>query len=717
MNLLIANVPTRGQILDLLENNQVVAAVCLEERKGKLRLLTESGREINAASKQVVHLHDLYLDTDQAREALTRVLQIRAVRREALVAEVDIPGLWEVLKDETRHFAAIELAELAFGEGNDDQIAAVLHALYRERIHFRGRGDTGFRPTDAATVAAVLIQRAREEEKVTRARRVSDWLRAACDGQLLPIPPEGTEIIEMLKDLALNGEESRSRERLREIFRVAKLDEKEAPFQLLVRLGVWDPDENLMLLRLDTRRVLPDKVEKEARILADATNWSWQKDPRLDLRELTVYTVDSASTLDVDDALSLTVVPGGFEVGIHITDVSAVIRRDSLLDGEARLRGTSIYLPDLYIPMLPTVISEDLCSLTEGVLRPAISLFVTVDTAGAVRARRFAFTVLRVIRRTYKEVDALLASDEKSPWHTFLAIAQSWRAERWARGALFLTFPELTVTVATDGKVNVEREECETGARILVSEMMIQANRLSAAVMKEAEVPCIYRGQTAPRERLFEGVVPDDLWLNYRQRMQLSRAEVGIEPIVHHGLGVESYATISSPLRRYADLVNQRQFAAFLRGEPLPYTMLELKAILSAIERPVSQSSLLEQNRRRYWLLRLLEQRRGLETDALVVAIHGQRIQIVLPEFMLETTLPATTYFSLQPGQWLRVEITRANALEDILRVEIVNQPTLVHEQVEIESDRLDRYNQRTKKNVIEQADGIERTSSRSSQA
>lgn len=664
--------PVRGQVIDLLEDNQIVAAVCMEERKGKFRMITESGKEIYATTKQIAHLHDFRLDITQSREALTRTLQTRAARRECLVTKVDIPGLWEVLKSEPGDFSAKELAELAFGEAGDEQIAAVLRALYRERIHFRGRGGD-FRPTDATTVVAILTQRAREEEKSSRARRVNDWLRASWDGQPLALPPEGPEIIEMFKDVALNGEEARAREQVKEILRATELDEEEAPYQLLVRLGEWSPDENLTLLRLGTRRIFSPEVLAEATRLTHVEQWPWWNEPREDLTGLAVYTVDSATTRDVDDAISLTTVPGGFEVGIHITDVATVVLHDSPLDIEARLRGTSIYLPDLCIPMLPPVISEGLCSLEEGVLRPALSLFIAVDEAGEVQRRRFSFTVLRVTRCTYQEVDAILASDETSHWHTLLRIAQAWRAARWARGALFLTFPEITLALGNNGKITIEREERETGSKILVSEMMIQANRFGAIVLMEAGLPALYRGQPAPRERLFEGIVPEDLWLNYRQRMQLSRAETKMEPMFHHGLGIEAYATISSPLRRYTDLVNQRQLSAFLRGIAPYYTNKELESLLGGIERPVSQAPILEQNRRRYWLLRLLEQRRGLETDALVVGVHGQRIPIVLPEFMLDTTLPTNTPPHLHPGQWLRVRIVRARALEDILRVDVVS--------------------------------------------
>ncbi len=673
----LSQLPLPGQVADLVEDSRVIAAVCLEDRKGKLRMLTEAGREINISHRQVLHVQGLSLDILQNRETLTRMLQARAAAREALAATVEITELWEILKGEDSDFSIVDLVELLFGNAEDDSIAAMLSALYRDRVYFRSRGDL-FHPTDPDTVAAILTQRAREEEKEARAKRLTAWVRSVWEGQPLPQPSEAPVLIEMLKDVVLNGEEAASRGPVVDTLRAVGLhNENDVYFQLLVRMGEWDRNENLLLLRLGTRQALSPEASAEAEQLAQTIHWPWQEEPREDLTDKTIYTVDSASTQDVDDALSLTALTEGWEVGIHITDVAAVIHRESGIDEEARLRATSLYLPDRYIPMLPPVLSENLCSLTAGALRPAISLFVTVNAEGAVCGWRFSRTLLRVAQRmTYDAVDAVFAENREEsqdlPWHRLLDIARSWRAARQAEGALFLTFPEVSVTVDAEGTIQTERFDRERDSQLLVSEMMIQTNHLAATTLRDAGIPCLYRGQAAPRERLFEGVLPDDLWINYRQRMLLFRAENKTEPTFHHGLGLDAYAMTSSPLRRYTDLINQRQLTAYLTGEVPPYSVEDLNAILAALDRPVSQSSLLEQNRRRFWLLRQLEEQRGIETMALVVAIYGQRIQITLPEWMLETNLSAGSNPDLQPGQWLQVRVTRVQAMEDILRVVVV---------------------------------------------
>ena len=668
------NLPSPGQLLDLFDDNRIVAAVCLEERKGKLRILTESGRELNVSPKQVVYSYSARLDIEQAREGLIRALHNRASRYQVQSDKVDIQGLWEILQEDPRDYPATELADLALGDQGDDAVAGVLRALLNERIHFRQRPE-GFRPTDPAVVAQMLTQRQREEEKESRLRRLSAWLQGVASGQTgLEVPPEGQEVIALLKEAALNGEEVRSRDRLGELLRQAGLHEEGTPFDLLVKLGEWSPHENLLLLRLGTPQQWPEEVLAEAEALANAPQLPWQQEQREDLQHLPLYTVDSASTLDVDDGLSLVpLAEGGWEVGIHITDVAAVVPPDGPLDQEARRRGTSVYLPDLRIPMLPPVLSENLCSLSAGQHRPAISLLIQVDNTATVRSWRLALTIVRVTERlTYDEVDRRLANGDSDYWQPLLTIAQAWRQARQANGALFLTFPEVTVTVGEEGKVTIKRDTREAPSQLVVSEMMIQANHLTATALNQAGLACVYRGQPAPRERILEGPVPDDLWINYRQRMQLSRAESKTEPTIHHGLGVETYTTASSPIRRYLDLTVQRQLRSWLQGKTPAHDKQTLATILTEIDSPVGQASQLEQNRRRYWLLHHLEKHRGLELPALVINHYGQRIQCVLPDYMLETALPTAGNGGLQPGQWLRVKISRVRAIEDILKVDVV---------------------------------------------
>lgn len=659
-----------GQIVEFIEEGRVICAICLEERKGRVRCLTESLREVTLSSARLVHLSEERLSLNQSRESLARHLQGRSATRQELAKQIQVEELWEVLHEEHEEYTPKELAELAFGRAGDDHSSAVIRAMLADRLYFKFRVK-GFRPNDQETVEKILAQRSREEEKERQIQHGAEWVRAIWAGRNEPPPPEEQEIVESLKDYALYGKGARSAQAAEEMLRRAGLTHPLAAFSALVKMGVWSMDENLHLHRYGTRREFPPAVLEQALALKEIV-WATKYGPgaREDMRERPIYTIDEPYTKDIDDALGIEPLPEGFRVGIYIADVSELIPKGSPLDREAALRATSIYLPEERIPMFPSEVSEGLCSLHEGEVRPAVGLLVDVDRHGGLMDHRFCLCWIRVKQRmSYAEADAT-AHDPQGPLGRLFRIALAWREQRVRSGALLLPLPEVIVKVDEAGEISLERRDRETPSQVLVSEMMIQVNRMAAQRLKEASIPAIYRAQGEARERIVEAH-GGDLLLNYRQRRLLNRAEFLLEPGFHTGLGVEAYVTVTSPIRRFYDLVMQRQLVAFIKGETPRYNREELEKILMNSEEILTQAAQMEQARQRYWLLRYLEGRKGLMTQALVLGRYGKKVQLLLPEFMLETSLPAASAPWLQEGMEVAVRIARAKAIEDELRVEI----------------------------------------------
>jgi len=173
----------------------------------------------------------------------------------------------------------------------------------------------------------------------------------------------------------------------------------------------------------------------------------------------------------------------------------------------------------------------------------------------------------------------------------------------------------------------------------------------------------------APTERLIKGE-KDDLWLNYRQRKLLSRAETSTVAGDHNGLGLEVYTNATSPLRRYIDLIVQRQIKDVLRGGKGAYQKEDLDEILMKLEEVLSQKAIMEQMQRRYWILKYLEGHIGQKTAAMVLDRFKNRSFLLLTDYLLETTIPNNISLSADPGEEISVRIKRVNSRADLIRVE-----------------------------------------------
>ena len=333
----------------------------------------------------------------------------------------------------------------------------------------------------------------------------------------------------------------------------ARLSPAEAPFRLLVRLGVFQEDEDLDLHRLEVPREFSPRP------------WPWPgswprprlADPyaaqRRDLTGLAIITIDGERTRDFDDALSLEAVAEGWRLGIHIADVSAQVLPRTPLDLEAQARGTSIYLPEHRLPMLPEELSEDTVSLLVHQERRALSFLVTLSPDAELKDWEIVPSLIKVQRRlTYHEVDNLLTQDQQLT--TLSHLSRRLKERRLARGGYELKLPEVWVTFTPQGETQVVVEDQETLSRQLVAEAMVLANSLAARFLADHGIAALYRGQPGPREPIRPHADKSllDLW---QDRRRLSRVVMDLTPTPHWGLGRPRYTFATSPIRRYLDLV------------------------------------------------------------------------------------------------------------------------------------------------------------------
>ncbi len=406
------------------------------------------------------------------------------------------------------------------------------------------------------------------------------------------------------------------------------------PAFLVEVLGADDrPEHDLRSItsqfRLRTR--FPARVEAEAAACGEPG--AAERRGREDLRDQLVITIDPADARDHDDALSLRELGDGrTEVGIHIADVSHYVRVGGALDSEALERGTSCYLPDGVVPMLPERLSADLCSLREGVDRLALSVFAVLDPQGVLLQYRFAETVVRSrAKLSYEQVEAALHGEADLPGGIgavctrLMDLARVQRRRRLAVGALALESPETRAVVDEHGApVTIERRP-HLESHELIEEFMLLANRCvgeAGAVRgagllwriheppherKLAELDAVLRALGLPRlGRLDEphralqallAVPLDEVRRRLVHRLalrSLTRARYSERDYGHFGLATREYCHFTSPIRRYPDLHVHRRVREWLHrrrdGAPDPVENAALAARCSATEQNATEA-------------------------------------------------------------------------------------------------------------------------------
>jgi len=394
---------------------------------------------------------------------------------------------------------------------------------------------------------------------------------------------------------------------------------------------------------------------------------------REDLRDLSVLTIDGPLTQDFDDAVSLQMIGEELHLGVHIADVASVIPEGSLLDTTAAERASSQYLPRKQIPMFPEGLSADTLSLRQGHDRNAISLLARFDRSGALIDYRFVPTVIRVRERLmYEDVNKTI--ERHALLQEMHKLSQRLRRKRLEQGAMSLSLPELEVRFNGNGALLLELVEQETPSRTIIAEFMILYNWLAAKFCMENRIPILFRSQPGPSEKL-----PLDekgyLYYVFQQRRKLSPLSIQTAPGPHTGLGVDVYIHATSPIRRYLDLVNQRQIRHFLLQNGAVYDDKMLEEIRIAEEPTLKKLGLIKRNRLRYWVLKYLTINRGGKLRAIVLDELKTKYRVALTDFLMIVDLKRKTGVILRQGQEISVRVTKADPWEDILTLEYMEEP------------------------------------------
>lgn len=326
---------------------------------------------------------------------------------------------------------------------------------------------------------------------------------------------------------------------------------------------------------------------------------------RVDLRELDIVTIDGEDAKDLDDAVWVRKEEKGYTLGVHIADVSHYVKEGSALDKEAYRRGTSVYLVDRVLPMLPPSLSNGICSLNAGEDRLAMSVVMELDNQGEIVDYEIFRSVIRVKERmTYTDVNRILKERDKSLILRYKnlvdmlvemqELAACLREKRMQRGALDFDFPETKVVLGENGVPLVVEKRVHDVAESIIEEFMIKANEVVAYHLFARSVPTLYRVHERPDKEALDGIrqilglfgrklpkgevtpgmvskvlkevkgAPEERFISSMILRSMKHARYSPLPLGHFGLASQYYVHFTSPIRRYPDLVVHRGLTCLL---------------------------------------------------------------------------------------------------------------------------------------------------------
>ncbi len=563
------------------------AARVHETGSKRITIELEDGQQVRVRPKDVTEIHPGPLNSLHELDSGSEM-----DKNELLTA-------WELLAGEETSLG--DLAELAFSEFTPSAAWTVWKEV-EDGLYFSGEPQHILASTAEQVEDELAKRAARKEEQ----EKWDGFVQRITSGDYID---SDQVYLQDIASLAF-GEQAQSR-----ILHALGIEQTpENAHDLLLKIGYWDsfvnPYPPRAGVKLDSAQgFVPSLAEEERR----------------DLTHLLSLAIDDIGNEDPDDALSY----DNGRIWVHVADVAALVGADSLLDLEARDRGANLYLPEKIVSMLPREVTERL-GLGLQARSPALSIGFLLTADGHIEDIEITPSWINATRWSYEEAEERLAEPVVVE---LLKASQIYQGRRGKAGAIDLNLPETRIKVA--GETIDIQPILPLRSREMVRDAMLMAGEAAALFAQQHEIAIPYTVQSEPTADLPEG---DSLSAMFAMRKLLKPSRQSLSPGIHSGLGMEQYAQVTSPLRRYLDLVIHQQLRAFLHGEAtLSETeVLERIGATAGIQRDLRRTERLS---KRHWTLVYLLQQPDWQGEGILVEQHGRRSIAVLPDLDLETSL------------------------------------------------------------------------------
>lgn len=661
-------IPSAHELILFRKRKEPSFAIFNETIGNKANIFSEEGKDISVDIEKIAYNSGIIIEGNFT--PAEKKLKLRERRRtlEEAKEKLDIETLWECIGNEESEVTFKDISDLYFGDAdksNDDSLA-LFWAVDKDDIYFK-RGEAGYIARDASEVKELIAKKDAEKKREKERIQALLWAKKVISGNSYDLKEDfnPTNYIDLLRNYVIHLDKYNRAGEAKSFLSEIGIKDVEGAIEFLIKTGSWLEDEDPLMERFSITQVFPKKVVQEVeQILKDPFSDEYLED----LTDLEVFSVDDENTQDIDDAISIEETDVGTTIGIHIANVAQYVPKWSAMDDEAARRGETVYLPEHHIHMFPAELIKERLSLIEGTKRKALSLLVDFDNDYNLKGYRFTNSKILVRENiSYEKASEYFDTDPLG--NKIKQIAENLRAKRLDAGALIIQLPQLKISIDKDSKINIRKNYMNSVAHKVISEFMILMNRMAGKFLKDNNVPGIYRSQPEPISEDARSHDKNDPLFALHVVKYLRAPRVGLDPAPHLSLGIDVYAQATSPIRRYVDLIIQRQIVSKLENDEPSYNEDELENLYPKIEIGIRDKKMVERNREKYWVYKHLKTLEGTEISGIINSINDSRASVYLPDYLFEIPVLLGSNFNLEEDRNIKLIVQKVDPLRRKLSI------------------------------------------------
>ncbi len=665
-----------GLVVEYLHSNKInIGAVLTTEKH--LTLITPNNRTVKLSKSRFLPWVGPRLNIDSSREEILHTINQLDEKREQIKNEIDTEELWDLIKDEVEEFDIVWLAELIWQKIDPDLVAALGRAIIHDKLHFKFQKPhfKVFAPSVVEEKIFQLTKKEKEKELFKKGKEFFTILWQKRQDASIVLPKLEPDIEEDLKSLLKTGIQSPENKAFYKKWKQIAPDVPEIPHLPLVLAQTWGilpKHYNYLLDQADYKwgNEWSQKYINEIEKIIQTFSKSISKPEKIPF-----VSIDSPSTRDIDDAFFIKKI-GSNKYKLYLAFAYPVLgwEFENELDKEVAHRASSLYLPEGSTHMLPEELGLDLFSLHAKKEKPALIVEIDLTEEGEIVNYDIRWSWIIVHQNlTYKEVDELILKGSEEYLNLAHSIAKSLRKKRIHKGAIIIERSEpIIILTPLNNDYNIELLEPVSykESQLIVTEFMILANSIIAKWARENNVPLLFRTQDVSIPEEAKGVWTDPVKI-YGIIKLLAATNIETNPKPHASLGVDEYAPMTSPLRRYIDFLNVAQLHKVFCGNSY-FDREKLESLIPYLSTRIQEANKIQKYRVRYWKLVYLKRySKKKHWYGMVVDEDEHLVTFVLPMEQLIIKVPKNLIRGdIYLGKTFRLWFNKIDPLNNIIKVQ-----------------------------------------------